>query len=93
MKRFAALFQALDQTTGTNAKVAALADYFASAPEADRLWTIALLSGRRPRRLFCAQPCRETCKILPDNVFSIFQEPLSRPFRWDHLTLQKETKP
>ena len=50
MKRFAALFAALDGTTATNAKVAALAAYFRTAPEADRLWTIALLSGRRPRR-------------------------------------------
>ncbi len=50
MKRFAALFAALDGTTRTNAKVAALAGYFRDAPEADRLWTVALLSGRRPKR-------------------------------------------
>ncbi|MGB3409088.1 MAG: ATP-dependent DNA ligase [Jannaschia sp.] len=50
MKRFAALFTALDQTTKTGAKTAALAGYFREAPEADRLWTIALLSGRRPKR-------------------------------------------
>ena len=50
MKRFAALFTALDRTTRTTAKVEALADYLGRAPEADRLWTIALLSGRRPKR-------------------------------------------
>lgn len=50
MKRFAQLFTALDQTTKTNAKVAALADYFRAAPDTDKLWTIALLSGRRPKR-------------------------------------------
>lgn len=50
MKQFTALFTALDSTTKTNAKVAALADYFRSAPETDRLWTIALFSGRRPKR-------------------------------------------
>ncbi len=50
MKRFAALFEQIDQTTKTNLKVAALADYFQSAPEQDRLWTIALFSGRRPKR-------------------------------------------
>lgn len=50
MIRFFALFDALDRTTKTNAKVAALADYFREAPETDRLWTIALLSGRRPKR-------------------------------------------
>ncbi len=50
MKRFARLFTELDQTTKTTAKVDALARYFTEAPEDDRLWTIALLSGRRPRR-------------------------------------------
>ncbi len=50
MKRFAHLFTTLDQTTKTNAKVAALADYFKAAPDTDKLWTIALLSGRRPKR-------------------------------------------
>jgi DNA ligase-1 len=50
MKAFAALFTALDGTTRTTAKLEALTDYFRTAPEADRLWTIALLSGRRPRR-------------------------------------------
>ncbi|WP_045386941.1 ATP-dependent DNA ligase [Falsirhodobacter sp. alg1] len=50
MIRFATLFDTLDRTTKTTVKVAALAAYFREAPEADRLWTIALLSGRRPKR-------------------------------------------
>jgi DNA ligase-1 len=50
VNRFAALFATLDGTTRTNAKVTALADYFRLAPEDDRLWTVALLSGRRPKR-------------------------------------------
>jgi DNA ligase 1 len=50
MNRFAALFAALDGTTKTGAKTAALADYFRTAPEADRVWTTALLTGRRPKR-------------------------------------------
>ncbi|MCA0273065.1 MAG: ATP-dependent DNA ligase [Proteobacteria bacterium] len=59
MKRFARLFAALDGTTATNARVAALAAYFREAPEADRLWTIALLSGRRPKRSVTATELRE----------------------------------
>lgn len=51
MKHFAALFAALDGTTRTGAKTAALTDYFRTAPEPDRLWTVALLSGRRPKRI------------------------------------------
>ena len=59
MNRFAALFTALDGTTRTSAKVAALADYLRTAPEDDRLWTIALFSGRRPRRTVTATRLRE----------------------------------
>lgn len=59
MKRFAELFTQIDQTTKTTPKVAALADYFATAPEDDKLWTIALFSGRRPRRLITTTLLRE----------------------------------
>ena len=50
MKRFAAVFAALDGTTRTNLRLAALSDYLQTAPEEDRLQCIALLSGRRPKR-------------------------------------------
>ena len=50
MKYFAALFKQLDQTTKTNTKVKALADYFAKVDDKDRMWTMAILSHRRPKR-------------------------------------------
>ena len=50
MKTFARLVENLDGTTKTNEKVAFLADYFVEADEQDKLWTIALFTGRRPRR-------------------------------------------
>ena len=50
MRRFAALIKQLDNTNKTNQKVAALAEYFQQAPKKDALWTIALLSHRRPPR-------------------------------------------
>ena len=50
MKRFAHLIDRLDETTSTTRKVEALRDYFAEAPDNDKLWTIALLSHRRPKR-------------------------------------------
>ena len=59
MRAFAALFTALDQTTRTSVKTAALAEYFRTAPEDDRLWTIALLSGRRPRRTITTTRLRD----------------------------------
>ena len=50
MRRAAVLFEELDITTSTNAKVDALSRYFGEAEDQDKLWVIALLSGRRPKR-------------------------------------------
>lgn len=58
MKRFAALYDAIDATTGTQKKVAALADYFRDAPPADAAWAVAFLTGRRPKRLVRAPDLR-----------------------------------
>jgi DNA ligase-1 len=51
MKRFAQLYDDIDRTTSTNAKVAAMARYFASAPPADAAWAVFFLTGRRLKRL------------------------------------------
>jgi DNA ligase-1 len=50
MKIFARLIQTLDQTTKTNVKVAALETYFRQASDEDRIWALALLSGRAGKR-------------------------------------------
>ncbi|HVL37904.1 MAG TPA: ATP-dependent DNA ligase [Fimbriimonadaceae bacterium] len=50
MRRFAALYAALDETNKTGGKVAALVEYFTSAPPADAAWALLFLIGRRPRR-------------------------------------------
>lgn len=50
MKNFTALYTELDQTTKTLDKIRALSNYFDQASDPDKLWTIALLSHRRPRR-------------------------------------------
>ncbi|MBM1221074.1 ATP-dependent DNA ligase [Ponticoccus sp. SC2-23] len=59
MKDFAELFTRVDQTTRTSRKVAALTAFFQSASDADKLWCIALFSGRRPRRVITATVLRE----------------------------------
>lgn len=51
MKAFADLFDRLDRTTSTNAKVDAMAAYFGSALPAEAAWALFLLSGRRMKRL------------------------------------------
>ena len=72
MKAFADLFARIDETTKTSVKVAALADYFRAAPDEDKLWTIALFSGRRPKRTITATRLREWAAEqagLPDWLF------------------------
>jgi DNA ligase 1 len=51
MKRFADLYDAIDRTTSTNAKVAALVAYLRDAPPADAAWALFFLTGRRLKRL------------------------------------------
>ena len=51
MKRFAALYDAVDRTTSTNAKVAAMIHYFQTAPPEDAAWAVFFLTGRRLKRL------------------------------------------
>ena len=48
---FARLYDAIDSTTSTNAKVAAMAEYFTAAPPADAAWAAFFLTGRRLKRL------------------------------------------
>ncbi|MEJ7644589.1 MAG: ATP-dependent DNA ligase [Chryseolinea sp.] len=50
MKRFSQLFTALEQTTKTLDKIKALIYYFENAADGDKLWAIAILSHRRPKR-------------------------------------------
>ncbi len=51
MREFAALFEALDASTSTAAKVAALAAYFRAAPAADAAWAVYFLAGGKPRQV------------------------------------------
>ncbi|MBD8268623.1 ATP-dependent DNA ligase [Pseudomonas fluorescens] len=51
MKAFAELYANLDATTSSNAKLAALQDYFQQAPPQDAAWAVYFLSGGRPRQL------------------------------------------
>ncbi len=72
MKDFAALFARIDESTKTSVKTAALADYFRTAPDDDKLWTIALFSGRRPKRTITATKLRAWAAEaagLPDWLF------------------------
>jgi DNA ligase 1 len=51
MKQFAALVNILGTSTKTNDKLQALQDYFTAAADKDKIWVIAIFSGRRPKRI------------------------------------------
>ncbi len=50
MKFFAQLFYDLDQTNSTNDRIRLIREYFDQVSDEDKLWTIALFTGRRPKR-------------------------------------------
>jgi DNA ligase-1 len=51
VKRFSQLFNELDASTATTAKVEALKRYFAQASDADAAWAVYFLAGGKPRQV------------------------------------------
>ncbi len=74
MKDFAALIKTLDSTNKTNTKVAALASYFQKASDSDKVWTIAILSHRRPPRPVNTTLLREWATELANIPLWLFEE-------------------
>lgn len=72
MKAFATLYSRLDATTSSNAKLAAMRDYFRDADPADAAWAVYFLAGGRPRQLVPTRVLRETAMQasgLPEWLF------------------------
>ena len=59
LELFANLVSELSASIKTNEKIQSLVDYFAIAPDADKVWVIAIFSGRRPRRAVNSRLMRE----------------------------------
>jgi DNA ligase 1 len=59
MKEFAALYAALDGSTSTNDKVAALVSYYRSASTEDAAWATYFLAGGKPRQAVNSRLLRE----------------------------------
>ena len=74
MKQFSQLIKTLDGTNKTNVKVAALANYFATATDQDKVWTIAILSHRRPPRPVNTTLLREWASELANIPLWLFEE-------------------
>lgn len=74
MKAFATLIETLDSTNKTNEKVKALTAYFQLATPEDAVWTIALLSHRRPSRPITSTQMREWAAALSNVPEWLFEE-------------------
>ena len=74
MRAFADLLYALGTTTKTNEKIDALAAYFAIAGDRDKLWTIALFTGRKPKRPINSTLLRQWCCELTNTPEWLFNE-------------------
>lgn len=74
MKDFAALYAALDGTTSSNAKLAALVAYFAHAEAADAAWAVYFLAGGRPKQLLPTRVLREAAVRASGLPLWLFEE-------------------
>jgi ATP-dependent DNA ligase len=74
MKQFATLVKVLGSSTKTNDKLQALSDYFAVAGDKDKVWVMAIFSGRRPRRSVNSRLLAEWCMEIVSIPSWLFTE-------------------
>lgn len=77
MKHFAELINALESTNKTNAKIDAIIDYLERAPDEDKVWFIALFTGKRPKRNVNTNYLKEWALEITGLPFWLFQESYS----------------
>lgn len=75
MALFAGLVSNIGKSTKTNAKLDALVQYFASpADEKDKIWVIALFTGRRPKRVVNSTQLASYAIEIAGLPFWLFEE-------------------
>ncbi|MEO7393297.1 MAG: ATP-dependent DNA ligase [Chitinophagaceae bacterium] len=74
MKAFAELITTLGTSTKTNEKLELLSHYFATAGDADKVWVIALFSGRRPKRIVNSTLLKIWCREITNLPEWLFDE-------------------
>ena len=74
MRRFAELAVRLGTSTKTNDRLEALEKYFTEAEDADKVWMIALFSGRRPKRTVNTTQLWEWCREITGLPGWLFEE-------------------
>ena len=74
MKQFATLVNILGTSTKTNDKLQALQDYFDVAADKDKVWVIAIFSGRRPKRIINSTILQSWCMEIVHITPWLFDE-------------------
>ncbi|HTR30079.1 MAG TPA: ATP-dependent DNA ligase [Puia sp.] len=74
MRLFAELAVKLGASTRTNDRLGLLEQYFSSAADVDKVWVIAMFSGRRPRRTVNTTMLWEWCRELTGLPGWLFEE-------------------
>jgi DNA ligase-1 len=74
MQAFAQLVTNLGTSTKTNDKLDALVNYFSVADGKDKVWVIAIFSGRRPKRAVNSTQLAGYCIELTGLPFWLFEE-------------------
>lgn len=74
MIHFSPLFKSLDETAKTSLKVKALEQFFNEASDIDKLWAIALLARKRPKRVITTSFLREWASEQADIPLWLFEE-------------------
>lgn len=77
MRHFADLINALETTNKTNAKIEAIIDYLERASDEDKVWFIALFTGKRPKRNVNTNSMKEWALEITKLPFWLFQESYS----------------
>ncbi|WP_027372285.1 ATP-dependent DNA ligase [Chryseobacterium sp. UNC8MFCol] len=77
MRHFAELINALETTNKTNAKIDAIIDYLERAPDDDKVWFIALFTGKRPKRNVNTNYMKEWALEITKLPLWLFQESYS----------------
>jgi DNA ligase-1 len=74
MREFAELVMKLGSSTKTNDKLDALVNYFSAADSRDKVWVIAIFSGRRPKRAVNTTQLATYAVELMNLPFWLFEE-------------------
>ncbi|MFT3936280.1 MAG: ATP-dependent DNA ligase [Chitinophagaceae bacterium] len=74
MQLFTTLVNVLGTSTKTTDKLNALSDYFLQADDKDKVWVIAIFSGRRPKRTINASLLQQYCIEINNLPQWLFEE-------------------